>query len=284
MARPLRIEFPGALHHVTTWGNDRADIYLDEQDQSQFLSLLGDVIRRLGWTCHAWCLMNNHYHLMVETAEANLGRGMRQLNGVYTQRFNRAHDRVGHVFQGRYKTLLVERGPYWLELARHVVLNPVRANLVSTPGDWRWSSYRSTAGLAPSNGQDLDPVWPDWILRQLGGEERLARAAYRRFVDEGATQPIEFGKSFHSGSVLGSEEFLAKLRHRFGPRGDAALLLGQGRARPSLAALRDGKVDRGAWMTVAHDRHGYTLAEIGAAAGLHYSSISKIISNWRRRD
>ena len=101
MARPLRIEFPGALHHVTAWGNARADIYLKEQDRREFLSLLGDVIRRLGWTCHAWCLMNNHYHLMIETPDANLGRGMRQLNGVYTQRFNRAHDRVRHVFQGR---------------------------------------------------------------------------------------------------------------------------------------------------------------------------------------
>lgn len=283
MARALRIEFPGALHHVTAWGNARADIYRDEQDRRQFLELLVDVIGRFGWTCHAWCLMHDHYHLMIETPEANLGRGMRQLNGVYTQRFNRAHDHVGHVFQGRYKALLVERGRYWLELARHVVLDPVHANLVSTPVDWRWSSFRSTAGLAAPNGQDLDPVWPDWILRQLGGEDRLARAAYRRFVEEGIAHPIDLKKWLHPGSVLGSEEFLHKLRRRLGASAETGLLLGQGKARPSLVALREGQADRGAWMTQAHDRHGYTLAEIGAAADLHYSSISKIIKNWRSR-
>jgi putative transposase len=283
MARARRIEFPGALHHVTAWGNARGDIYLDEQDRRLFLSLLVDVVGRLGWTCHAWCLMNDHYHLLIETAEANLGRGMRQLNGVYTQRFNRAHDRVGHVFRGRYKTLLVERGPFWLELARQVVLDPVRAKLVAEPADWRWSSYRSTAGLAAPGIQDPDPVWSNWVLRQLGGEERLARAAYRRFVDEGIARPIEFEGKVHPGPALGSDEFLAKLQSRFGARAETAPLLGQGRARPSIAAIRDSRGDRGAWMTLAHDRHGYTLAEIGAAAGLHYSSISKIISNWRGR-
>lgn len=285
MARARRIEFAGALHHVTTSGNAHGDIFLEQRDRQQFVSLLGDVIRQLGWTCHAWCLLNNHYHLMVETPEPNLGRGMRQLNGVYTQRFNRAHDRVGHVFQGRYKAALVERGPYWLELARQVVLSPVWANLVSTPADWLWSSYRVTAGLAPPAKEDRDPVWPDWILRQLGGEERLARAAYRRFVEDGIKNPVDLSGKLHPGHVLGSNEFLESLEKRFGTAAETAVLLGRGRARPSIATLRaGGQKPRGAWMALAHDRHGYTLAEIGEAESLHYSSISKIISDWRRKN
>jgi putative transposase len=279
MARARRIEYPGALHHVTAWGNARADIYLDERDRRDFLSLLGDVTRRFGWTCHAWCLMNDHYHLMIETADANLGRGMRQLNGVYTQRFNRAHGRVGHVFQGRYKAFLVERGPYWLELARHVVLNPVRAKLVTTAGDWSWSSYRSTVGLAPATQGVPDPVSPVWVLRQLAGEDRLARAAYRRFVDEGKERPVDPLREIRAGGILGGEDFLDELNRRFGDEADTRL--GRGRSRPSIAAICDRERDQGAWMTLAHDRHGYTLAEIGATVHLHYSSVSKIIKGWR---
>ena len=145
MARALRMEYPGALHYVTAQGNARGAICLDDGDRRHFLALLTEVVRTHGWTCHAWCLLDDHYHLMIETAEPNLGQGMRQLNGVYTQRFNRGHERTGHVFQGRYKAVLVERGPYWLELARHVVLNPVRAGLVAVAGEWQWSSYRATA-------------------------------------------------------------------------------------------------------------------------------------------
>jgi putative transposase len=289
MARALRMEFPGALHYVTAQGNARGAICLDDGDRRHFLALLTEVVRTHGWTCHAWCLLDDHYHLMIETAEPNLGRGMRQLNGVYTQRFNRGHERTGHVFQGRYKAVLVERGPYWLELARHVVLNPVRAGLVAVAGEWQWSSYRATADIEPRprdafDASWSDPTWPDWILRQLGGEDRLARAAYRRYVDAGATASPEFVKREFRGPVLGSEAFIEKLKTRYADQDAGSRLFGQGRARPSMEALRDRHRERGAWMTVAHDRHGYTLAEIGSTAGLHYSSISKIISTWRRRN
>lgn len=280
------MEFPGALHYVTAQGNARGNICLDDGDREQFLTLLAEVVRTHGWTCHAWCLLEDHYHLMIETAEPNLGRGMRQLNGVYTQRFNRAHDRTGHVFQGRYKAVLVERGPYWLELARDVVLTPVRAGLVMAAAKWRWSSYRVTADTDPRPKDDPDPTWPDWILRQLGGEDRLARAAYRDYVDAAATAAAarDFDKPIRTGPVLGSQAFIEKLKTRYDVRDRETGLLGRGRARPSMQTLRDRHGERGAWMTVAHDRHGYTLAEIGAATGLHYSSISKIISTWRRRN
>ncbi|MFT6915583.1 MAG: putative transposase [Motiliproteus sp.] len=148
MARPLRLEFAGALYHVTSRGDRREDIYENDNDRDEFLSVLAAVCETYNWVCHAYCLMSNHYHLLIETPDANLSKGMRQLNGVYTQRYNHSHGRVGHVFQGRYKAILVEKENYLIDLSRHIVLNPVRAAMVFTAGDWPWSSYRATAGLA----------------------------------------------------------------------------------------------------------------------------------------
>lgn len=130
MARPLRLEFAGALYHITARGNRREWIYETDEDRTEFLSLLSEVCQDFNWACHAFCLMGNHYHLLIETPEGNLSRGMRMLNGVYTQRFNRRHRRVGHFFQGRYKAILVEKESYLLELVRYILLNPVRAEMV----------------------------------------------------------------------------------------------------------------------------------------------------------
>ena len=148
MARPLRIELAGGLYHVTSRGDRREAIYLDDRDRRQWLILLGQVCERFNWACHGYCLMSNHYHMVVETIEGNLSQGMRQLNGVYTQYFNRRHRRVGHVYQGRYKAILVEKDRYLLELTRYVVLNPVRAGMVKHAGAWPWSSYRAMTGQA----------------------------------------------------------------------------------------------------------------------------------------
>jgi len=146
MARPLRLQFEGAVYHITSRGNARQEIFLDDKDRTVFLEVLAEVIGRFGWICHAYCLMSNHYHILIETPEPNLSRGMQLLNGVYTQRFNRYHKRFGHVLQGRYKAILVERESHLLELARYVVLNPVRAKMVSSAKDWPWSSYRAMSG------------------------------------------------------------------------------------------------------------------------------------------
>jgi putative transposase len=165
MSRPLRLEFAGALYHVTSRGNRREDIYESDSDRQSFLNVLGDVCARYNWSCHAYCLMGNHYHLLIETPDANLSKGMRQLNGVYTQIFNRANNRVGHVFQGRYKAILVEKQSYLLELSRYIVLNPVRAEMVRSAKDWRWSSYRAMAGQAKAEAC-LDV---EWLLASFGG-------------------------------------------------------------------------------------------------------------------
>ncbi|MES9857122.1 MAG: transposase [Sedimenticola sp.] len=121
-------------------------MYEDDYDRSTFLDIFGEVTQTANWICHAYCLMDNHYHLVIETPDGNLSKVMRQLNGVYTQASNRRHHRVGHLFQGRYKAILVDGDSYLLELTRYVVLNPVRAGMVGDPGDWSWSSYMAMIG------------------------------------------------------------------------------------------------------------------------------------------
>jgi putative transposase len=138
--------FSGALYHVTSRGDRREDIFLSDDDRSDWLAVLGIVCARFNWVIHAFCQMTNHYHLLVETVDGNLSGGMRQLNGLYTQRFNRRHGLAGHLFQGRYKAILVQKEAYLLELTRYVVLNPLRANMVESLEDWRWSSYPFITG------------------------------------------------------------------------------------------------------------------------------------------
>ena len=154
MARPLCLEFPGALYHLTARGNSQQAIFLDDGDRQHFLRLLGREVQQQQWRCYLYCLMGNHYHLLIETPEHNLSRGLKRLHGIYTQWFNRRHQRVGHLLQGRFKSLLVEKERDLLELCRDVVLNPVRARMVREVGEWSWSSDRATAGL-----QDT----PDWL-------------------------------------------------------------------------------------------------------------------------
>jgi putative transposase len=163
MARPLRIEFAGALYHLTSRGDRREAIYEDDEDRQRFLDVLAEVVERYNWICHAYCLMTNHYHLVAETVEGNLSQGMRHFNGVYTQASNRRHSRTGHLFQGRFKGILVDRDVYLLELTRYVVLNPVRAQMVEAPEHWPWSSYRAMIGSAPA------PPWlaVDGLLSQF---------------------------------------------------------------------------------------------------------------------
>jgi REP element-mobilizing transposase RayT len=186
MSRQLRLQFPGAVYHVTARGNARQDIFADDADRTRFLDLLGREIEQHRWRCHAYCLMDNHYHLLIETPEANLSRGMGRLNMAYAQSFNRRHERAGHLFQGRFHAIVVEKDSHLLELCRYLVRNPVRAGTAATPEDWPWSSYRATA-----SGRGTGPGCPDWlttgwVLQQFGGADAGARRAYRRFVREGS--------------------------------------------------------------------------------------------------
>lgn len=208
MVRPLRLEFPGAIWHVTARGNARENIFLTDGDRMAFLSILDRVVTMFRWQVHAWVLMGNHFHLVVETPDPTLSRGMRQLNGIYTQRFNARHERVGHLFQGRFKALLVERQVHLLELSRYVVLNPVRAALVAHASEWPWSSYRATAGLDPV------PAWlaVPWLLSCFDETSpKRAQRRYAAFVAEGLANGYRPWTQVVGQLFLGREEFVAEV-------------------------------------------------------------------------
>ena len=206
MARPLRLEFAGALYHLTARGNAQQPIFLDDTDRQHFVRLLSREIQQQHWRCYGYCLVGNHYHLMIETPEPNLSRGLKRLHGTYTQWFNRRHQRVGHLLQGRFKSLLVEKDRYLQELCRYVVLNPVRAGMVPDAGAWVWSSYRPTVGIQAA---------PDWldtasVLSFFDSDPATARAAYKRFVADGVHQPSPWAH-VTSQIYLGSPEFLDRI-------------------------------------------------------------------------
>ena len=207
MSRPLRLEHQGAFWHVTSRGNEKRDIFRDDGDRLLFLSLLGATIRRFRWVVHAYVLMNNHFHLVFQTPEPTLSRGMHWLKGTYAQRFNRKYKRCGHLFQGRFQGILVEEQGYLNEVRRYTVLNPVRAGMVEDPGQYLWSSYRAHAGLEPI------PEWlaSEWIF-ELDRERERCHQIYREYV----MARVESKGSIWEGLVgqiyFGGEEWIGKMR------------------------------------------------------------------------
>jgi REP element-mobilizing transposase RayT len=168
------------------------------------------MVERYRVRCHAWVLMDNHYHLLVETPSPNLSQALRHLNGVYTQTCNRRHDRVGHLFQGRFKAIVVEKEPYLLELCRYVVLNPVRAGVVKEPAAYPWSSYRATAGLSAAPGW----LTVDWVLEHFGQRRGVAQAKYRQFVTEGIRQPVRPLEQVIGQVYLGGTSFVRMVQRQ----------------------------------------------------------------------
>ncbi len=209
--------------------------------------------------------MDNHYHFLVETPLPNLARGMRQLNGIYTQRFNRRHGHVGHLFQGRYHAILVEKDSYLRELARYVVLNPVRARLVKRPEQWRWSSYRAIAGM------DAAPPWlaTDWLLGQFARRRKNAQGAYVRFVADGLKAPSIWG-ALRGQIFLGREGFVARMQQAVTGQADLSEIpRAQRRPTRSLAAIAHDATDTHEAMATAYASGAYSLSEIGRFFGKH---------------
>lgn len=277
MARPLRIQFENALYHVTSRGNARQDIFLDDEDRDRFLRDLGRMIDRFGWLCHAYCLMNNHYHLLIETPRANLSQGMQLLNSMLSQRFNRRHKRVGHVLQGRFKGILVEKQSHLLELARYIVLNPVRSETVRHPSEYLWSSYRATSGETECS----DLLTVSWILSQFGEDLRQAREAYRQFVMEGQGIPIWDGVK--GGILLGTEQFadqMGPLLRKRDPNLDISRRqrFADHRSLDDIfEGVKNNRKLRNARIYEAVTKHGHTLTAIYKYLGLHPSTLSRIV-------
>ncbi len=273
MARPLRIELSGGLYHVTSRGDRREVIYLDDSDRVYWLALLGHVCRRFNWVCHAYCLMDNHYHIVVETAEGNLSKGMRQLNGVYTQYINRTYNRIGHVYQGRYKAILVEKENYLLELARYVVLNPVRAGMVKDIEEWPWSSYPAMIGKS----SPLEWLQTDWILGQFGKQRKRAITAYVDFVRAGVGLP-SIWDALRGQIYLGNDQFIQEMQqHMESDKDISEVPRIQRRAQAKPLSYYSSFGNRNAGIAAAYQTGDYTMKEIADAFGLHYATVSRVV-------
>lgn len=273
MARPLRIEFSGALYHVTSRGDRQEAIFLRDGDRLAWLDALGAMCERFNIVVHGFCQMTNHYHVIVETPDANLSRGMRQLNGAYTQRFNRQHGVAGHLFQGRYHAVLIDKHSHLLELARYVVLNPVRAGLAPSAQQWPWSSYRYVDDALAA------PAWLDteWTLGQFGAPRAIALQRYRQFVAAGMGQPNPLENLRHQLLLGAAAIDGAQAR-------PAALLESREISRTQrrslalpLEAYRSHYPQRDEAMAQAYQSGAYSMAQIGQYFGVNYMTVSRAV-------
>ncbi len=274
MARPLRIEYAGAVYHVTSRGDRQEDIYLNDNDRNDWLDVLARTCERFNWVVQAYCQMGNHYHLLVETVDGNLSRGMRQLNGVYTQHFNHRHGQVGHLFQGRYKAILVQKDNYLLELSRYVVLNPLRAGMVTRPRDWPWGSYPAVMGLTQA------PPWLDcdWLLGLFGNRRQSAREKYHRFILDGKGLPSPLETTRHQ-LLLGDDAFVERFREH---TGSSEELREHSKSQKKALALtldeyRNKFKTRNEAIANAYLSGAYTMREIGEHFGVHYMTVSRVV-------
>jgi REP element-mobilizing transposase RayT len=294
MGRPLRIEYPGALYHITSRGIERRRIFLGDPDRVKFLGILDDYHERYGILIHSYVLMDNHYHLVLETPRGNLLKVMHGINGGYTGYFNRRCGRTGHLFQGRYKGILVDKDSYLLQLSRYVHLNPVTAKIVEGPAEYRWSSY----GGYISKRREFQWVEYGWVLSQFGRDKEEARKGYKKFVEQGLHGKVEDPfKEVYGQVVLGGEEFKTKIRGLIRGRPISQEIVERKRFKEGPSAedvvrkvarafgIRDevivGKGERGNMarkiaIYLVKRWSGLSNEEIGGMFGkIHYSAVSK---------
>lgn len=276
MSRPLRLHAPGLLHHVFARGNASTRIFADAEDFSAFLELLGKALKRFAVRCAAYCLMDNHYHLLLVPTVHPLSRPLQQLNSTYCQRFNRRHARVGHLLQGRFGCRIVEDGAYARTVVRYLALNPVAAGCAAAPEEWAWSSYRAALGAGPApDFLSLSDVWCAFAA----SEDAVGRQRLAEFVGAGIEDVFD-NPLLHGSRALAEQ--LAPLlsphhatrdypaSHRFAERPTLGSIL-EGRLRDRLD-MEDAACE-------AFHVHAYTLAEIGAVLNRHPS----VICRWIRR-
>jgi len=284
MARQLRIEFPGAFYHVTARGNERKAVFKSIKDREQFFSYLESASNRYGAIIHAYCLMDNHYHILIETPLGNLSKIMQHINSAYTTYFNIKRDRSGHLFQGRYKSILVEVDEYAKELSRYIHLNPVRAKMVKTPEEYQWSSYSYYADKRKA------PEWlyRDFVLGYFGKRLSTSQRNYRKFVHSlvGEVYDSPFTDVIYS-VILGSQEYAQEIKDTFLKKRP------QDRELPSLLELvdrpdidiiskivdsviqTDDRLAKQIKLYFCHRYSGLKLKEIGKYFGIGESGVSQ---------
>ena len=292
MARPLRIEFPGAYYHVTSRGNEQKEIFKSNKDRERFLYYLETATERYGAVIHIYCLMNNHYHLLLETPRGNLSQIMRHINGAYTTYFNVKRKRSGHLFQGRYKAILIEADEYAKELSRYIHLNPVRAGMVEKPEEYPWSSYNHYTGKTKC------PEWlkRDFILGYFDKKESLAQKKYEQFVK------IMIGKSYESplkdvtaSTLLGDKVFVIEIIEKYLDRKKQDRNLPSLRNLPEKRSVREicevidamceekKRLAKGMSIYICHKYSGARLKEIGNYFGISESGITRASQRFGER-
>ena len=301
MGRPLRIEYPGALYHITSRGNERKEIFRKDGDRQYFCEILADYHDRLNINIHSFVLMNNHYHLILETPQGNLLKVMHGINGRYTGYFNRKYGRKGHLFQGRYKGILVDKDAYLLQLSRYVHLNPVKAGIVDKPERHVWSSYPSFVG----EGKKYEWLEYSWILEQFGPDEKKAQREYKRFVDAGLKdEQSSLFNNVQGQVILGDETFIEKTRGLLAGKQFTREIVAQKNLRSMpqaeeiIAAVadrygiteqaitgsgsRDNKARKRA-IYLVHQYSGTRNYEIGERFGvIHYSAVIKAVARFKQ--
>ena len=292
MARHPRIHYPGALYHVMLRGNGGADIFFEDGDRRHFLWLVKQGVVRYRHRIHAFCLMANHVHFALQVGEVVLSKIVQNLSFRYTGWINKGRGRVGHLFQGRYRAILVDRDSYLLELTRYIHLNPVRVGIVKDPATYRWSGHRYYIGK-----EKVPWLTTDWVLSQFGKEAGRARARYSEFVVEGIGEGRreEFHKGDHEGQLLGDDNFVSRVLER------AEIKIGR---PPSLGAIvaevcrevgvsegklrvpgRGSQAAQARWMVglLAMDHNSASLTEVARYFGRDVSSISNGVRQLRER-
>lgn len=249
MARKPRVDFPGAVLHVMSRGTEKRNIFIEPRDRRIFVELLTSVISECGWICHAYCLMSNHYHLLIETPEENLSGGMKSINGIYSQWFNNTHGRVGHLMQGRYTSKLVDRDGYFLWLTRYFARNPVESGFCDHPAEWHWSSYRATAGIC------TEPSFlrTTFLLKYFSDDLVLARILYRDFIDG-----VDVATRISPDDLIAPPEEARRLQ---------------------LSAMFNGIIDsreRDHLIRKAYHEHGFSTREIASFVSLSQAGVNKI--------
>ena len=279
MSRPLRIELENAYYHVTARGNRRSSIFRTDSDRLTWLDFLGETCVRFDFAVMAYCQMGNHYHLVLQTRQGHLSRGMRFLNGKYSQYFNRQHRLVGHVFQGRYNAVLCQGDDYLRELSRYTELNPVRARLVSHPGDWIWSSYVAIIGMIDA------PPWlaRDAVLAQFGHERSHAIRKFEAFILEGIGKESPF-HSVRNQLFFGDDEFCQRAaQHQLGGNlREINRVQRQAIIRPLASYFAETSSEKDA-IAEAYLSRAYTMSQIAEFRNISIRTVCRAVSAYRKK-
>lgn len=301
MGRPLRIEYPGALYHITSRGNERRKIFRDDTERETFFNILKDYHDRFGILIHSYVLMDNHYHLILETPKGDLLKVMHGINSRYTAYFNRRYKRSGHLFQGRYKAI-IDKDAYLIPLSRYVHLNPVRAKIVERPEEYKWSSYRGYIG------KWKEDIWIEysWILSKFAQNKKRAWQKYKEYIEEGLKVKIESPfKNLLGQVVLGGDEFRERIMGRLEGKQMSQEIIERKRFKKKASPEgiveavaktfgvegndikdrgRRENIPRSAAIYIMQRYSGISNEEIGRIfGGIHYSAVSKASARLREK-